>query len=239
MKETKTINSSDIMDKKIFQELEKGNNVADFIVSYINEKTYKSFRTFSKRLKDTVNKLYEDKIIDEDDLKKIENSIFIKTKFREPEIIFKLNLFIKDIKEHFEFTKNNKTNLVNWFFLSTPFLLNYGLKEIKNIKYKEIKLHNFPTCLVIEYTPEETNMPTCIKVNLLYKEWEELFNILREGKKDDDIVFDYFPATHHHLNVLLDSSLRKYVLDITSPFKYYTIVKNAIKYSKDSFATVL
>ena len=48
MKETKTINSSDIMDKKIFQELEKGNNVADFIVSYIKEKTYKSFRTFSK-----------------------------------------------------------------------------------------------------------------------------------------------------------------------------------------------
>jgi hypothetical protein len=58
VKETKTINSSDIMDKKILQELEKGNNVADFIVSYINEKTYKSFRTFSKRLKDTVNKLY-------------------------------------------------------------------------------------------------------------------------------------------------------------------------------------
>ena len=239
MQETKTINSSDIMNKKILQELEKGTDIAEFIVSYINEKTYKSFRTFSKRLKETIKQLYNDKIINDDDLKKIEEAIFIKTKFREPEIIFKLAPFIKDMKEYFEFTKHNKKNLVNWFFLSTPFLLNYGLKEIKEMKYKEIKLHNFPNCLVIEYTSSDSNMPTCMKMNVLYKEWEELYNYFKEDKNEDDFIFDYFPSTHHHLNVLLDSSLRKYVKDITSPFRYYTIVKNAIKYSKDSFVAVL
>lgn len=240
MKQTKTIKSSEILDKKISHEIENGGNITEFIISYVNEKTYKSFRTFSKKLKEIVKILHEDGIIDEKDLKKIEDCISIKTKFRQPEIIFNLPLFLKDYSEMFEFSKRNKTNLTNWFFLVIPFLMSKGLKEIKEIKYNEIKFHKLPNCLVVEYMPNDGDKePMCVKIKDYYKEYEDMFNILKEGKNEDDLIFDSIPTTHHHFNVLLDSTLKKYVNDTTSPYKYFTIVKNYIKYSKDSFVTIM
>lgn len=244
---SKTIKSSEILDKKIFHEIENGGNITEFIISYVNDKTYKSFRTFSKKLKEIVKLLFEDGIIDEKDLKKIEECISIKTKFRKPEIIFNLPSFLKEYTEMFEFSKKNKNNLTNWFFLLIPFLIAKGLKEIKNIKYKEIKFHKLPNCLILEYYPSaEDNLdsdlkeePMCIKITSYYKEYEDMYNLLKEGRTDDEKIFDIIPPTHHHFNILLDNSLRKYVSDTTSPYKYFTIVKNYIKYSKDSFVTLL
>ena len=189
-KTSKTIKSSEILDKKIFHEIESGGNITEFIISYVNDKTYKSFRTFSKKLKEIVKLLFEDGIIDEKDLKKIEECISIKTKFRKPEIIFNLPSFLEEYTEMFEFSKKNKNNLTNWFFLLIPFLIAKGLKEIKNIKYKEIKFHKLPNCLILEYSPSgEDNLdndlkeePMCIKINSYYKEYEDMYNLLKEGR---------------------------------------------------------
>ncbi len=248
MKENKTVKSSDILDRKIVHEIANGGDITNFIIKYVNEKTYKSFRTFSKRLKEIITKLHDDGIIDEKDLKKIEECMAHKTKFRKPEIIFDLPAFLKEYSEMFEFSKKNKANLTNWFFLAIPFLMQKGLKEIKEIKYNEIKFHNLPNCLIVEYTPptyandvpdEEKQQAMCLKINQYYKEWEELYNILKEGRAEDENIFEIIPDRHHHFNVLLDNALRKYINDTTSPYKYFTIVKNYIKYSKDSFVTVL
>lgn len=240
MKETKTIKSSDILDKKILFEIENGSNITDFIVKYINEKTYKSFRTFSKRLKNTIKQLFEDGIIDDKDLKKIEDAIKTKTKYRKPEIIFGLNDYLKDFKELFEYSKNNKNNIGNWFFLMLPFLTSKGLKEIKSIKYSEIKIHRLTDSIIVSYEPiDSEELPVSLKISNYYKEWLSLFELYKKDHNEDELIFTIVPQTHHHLNVLLDSSLRKYVSDVTSPYKYFTIVKNALKYNKDSFVTII
>lgn len=240
MKETKTIKSSDILDKKILFEIENGSNITDFIVKYINEKTYKSFRTFSKRLKNTIKQLFEDGIIDDKDLKKIEDAIKTKTKYRKPEIIFGLNDYLKDFKELFEYSKNNKNNIGNWFFLMLPFLTSKGLKEIKSIKYSEIKIHRLTDSIIVSYEPiDSEELPVSLKISNYYKEWLSLFELYKKDYNEDELIFTIVPQTHHHLNVLLDSSLRKYVSDVTSPYKYFTIVKNALKYNKDSFITII
>ena len=72
-----------------------------------------------------------------------------------------------------------------------------------------------------------------------FAEAQTAADLLKEGRTDDEKIFDIIPPTHHHFNILLDNSLRKYVSDTTSPYKYFTIVKNYIKYSKDSFVTLL
>lgn len=240
MKETKTIKSSDILDKKILFEIENGSNITDFIVKYINEKTYKSFRTFSKRLKNTIKQLFEDGIIDDKDLKKIEDAIKTKTKYRKPEIIFGLNDYLKDFKELFEYSKNNKNNIGNWFFLMLPFLTSKGLKEIKSIKYSEIKVHRLTDSIIVSYEPiDSEELPVSLKISNYYKEWLSLFELYKKDYNEDELIFTIVPQTHHHLNVLLDSSLRKYVSDVISPYKYFTIVKNALKYNKDSFVTII
>ena len=51
------------------------NNIYDLISEYMNEKSYGTFRIFSKRLKELNKRLFNEKSISEEEYKKINNAI--------------------------------------------------------------------------------------------------------------------------------------------------------------------
>ena len=71
------------------------NNIYDLISEYMNEKSYGTFRIFSKRLKELNKRLFNEKSISEEEYKKINNAIKDKTKTRNPEVIFNIEAFYK------------------------------------------------------------------------------------------------------------------------------------------------
>ncbi len=45
-------NQAEVFENKLLKIIKNQNNIYDFIVEYVNEKSYGTFRTFSKRLKE-------------------------------------------------------------------------------------------------------------------------------------------------------------------------------------------
>lgn len=88
---------AEIFENKLLEIINNGNNIYDFIVEYINDKSYGTFRIFSKKLKELNLKLFNENDITEEEYKKINNVIKNKTKIRNPEIIFEMNGFYKNI----------------------------------------------------------------------------------------------------------------------------------------------
>lgn len=234
MKKT-TVVSADILDKKIFTELGNGTNITEFICQYIDEKTYKSFRTFSKRLKGIVQKLYDDLIINEEDLKKINKSISKKVNEKEPELVLSLDDFLKDYILTFEITKTRTTYILNNLFLALPFLYCKNLKEILTIKYEEIEIHKYNNCIIIKYSPNlDEEQAINIKISNYYLEYIELYDFFKNNR-ESEYIFVNFPKTHIQLNSILAKYLSKYMKDPGQIYRFYSAIKNSLKYSNSSF----
>jgi hypothetical protein len=229
---------AEIFENKLLKIIKNQNNIYDFIVEYLNEKSYGTFRIFSKRLKELNLKLFNENSISEEEYTKINNAIKNKIKIRNPEVIFDMDAFYKKYIEFFELNKNDEKNLLNILFLMLPFLFVKSFKELQEIKIKDIEIHEFNKCLVIKHTNPLTNQSHTVKMAKFYKEWLYLFNFIKDNKKEK-YLFENATSNYTQFNQKLDPYLFGFANKNISDTKYITLIKNALKYSKKSIFEVL
>jgi hypothetical protein len=229
---------ADIFENKLLKIIKDKSNIYDFIVEYINDKSYGTFRIFSKRLKELNQKLYDEKFISEEDYQKINYAITNKSKIRNPEVIFDMEGFLKKYLLYFEVNKNDNRNLLNILFLMLPFLYLKTFKDIQNIRIKDIEILEFNKCIVIKHTNSLTNDIQTVKMGKFYKEWLSLFNLIKTNKKEK-FLFANASSNYTLFNQKLDPYLCNFTHKETSDTKYITLVKNALKYSKKSIFEIL
>ncbi|MDD2888868.1 MAG: hypothetical protein PHY66_13810 [Aliarcobacter sp.] len=231
-------NQAEIFESKLLKIINNQNNIYDFIVEYVNEKSYGTFRIFSKRLKELNQKLFNENSISEEEYKKINNAIKNKVKTRNPEVIFDMDAFFKKYIEYFEINKNDNKNLLNILFLMLPFLFVKTFKELQNIKIEDIEIHEFNKCIVIKHSNSLTSVNHTVKMEKFYKEWLYLFNFMKENTKEK-YLFANASSNYTVFNQKLDSYLCNFTNKATSDTKYITLIKNSLKYSKKSIFEIL
>lgn len=231
-------NQAEVFENKLLKIIKNQNNIYDFIVEYVNEKSYGTFRTFSKRLKELNQKLFNENSISEEEYKKINNAIRNKSKIRNPEIIFEIDAFFKKYIEFFEINKNDDKNLLNILFLMLPFLFVKSFKELHEIRIEDIEIHEFNKCIVIKHTNFLTGSNHTVKMEKFYKEWLYLFNFMKTNTKEK-YLFANATSNYTVFNQKLDSYLCNFTNKNTTDTKYITLIKNALKYSKKSIFEIL
>lgn len=229
---------AEIFETKLLKIINNQNNIYDFIVEYVNEKSYGTFRIFSKRLKELNQKLFNENSISEEEYKKINNAIKNKVKTRNPEVIFDMDAFFKKYIEYFEINKNDNKNLLNILFLMLPFLFVKTFKELQNIKIEDIEIHEFNKCIVIKHTNSLTGINHTVKMEKFYKEWLYLFNFMKTNTKEK-YLFANASSNYTVFNQKLDFYLSNFTNKVTSDTKYITLIKNSLKYSKKSIFEIL
>lgn len=230
-------NQAEIFESKLSKIINNGNCVYDFIAEYVNEKSYGTFRIFSKRLKELNQKLFNENSISEEEYKKINNAIKNKVKTRNPEVIFDMEAFYKKYIEFFDINKNDDKNLLNILFLMLPFLFVKTFKEIQEIKTKDIEIFTFNKCIVIKHTNPLTYENQTVKMERFYKEWLYLFESIKNSK--NSYLFEHSTSNYTLFNQKLDSYLCHYAAKDTTDTKYITHIKNALKYSKKSIFEII
>ena len=229
---------AEIFETKLLKIINNQNNIYDFIVEYVNEKSYGTFRIFSKRLKELNQKPFNENSISEEEYKKINNAIKNKVKTRNPEVIFDMDAFFKKYIEYFEINKNDNKNLLNILFLMLPFLFVKTFKELQNIKIEDIEIHEFNKCIVIKHTNSLTGINHTVKMEKFYKEWLYLFNFMKTNTKEK-YLFANASSNYTVFNQKLDFYLSNFTNKATSDTKYITLIKNSLKYSKKSIFEIL
>ena len=229
---------AEIFENKLLEIINNGNNIYDFIVEYINDKSYGTFRIFSKKLKELNLKLFNENDITEEEYKKINNVIKNKTKIRNPEIIFEMNGFYKKYIEFFDINKDDDKNLLNILFLMLPFLYIKTFKELHEIRVKDIEIFEFNNCIAIKHTNFLTNEISTVKMGKYYKEWVYLFNKIKKRNKES-LLCENATSNYTVFNQKLDFYLCGYTNKATTNTKYITLVKNALKYSDKTIFDIL
>lgn len=229
-----TVSSSDILSKKVLNELNNGNDITEFLIEYIKEKSYGSFRTFSKRLKEIVIKLLDEGFISQEEYKKIHDEIKLKQTKREPELIFSLDTFLEEYANYFAVHKDEKNNLINTVFLMLPFLYSRTFKDVLSVKFKEVDIHNFGHCIIIKDTNEETGKITSVKMSQYFEEWEYIYNNLKD-LSSAEYIFEGASPLHTVFSQQIEPFLKIYVKKQTTQTKYITHLKNSLTYSKSKF----
>ena len=231
-------NQAEIFETNLLKLINNQNNIYDLITEYMNEKSYGTFRIFSKRLKELNNRLFNEKSISEDEYKKISDAIKDKTKTRNPQVIFNIEAFYKKYIEFFEINKDDNKNLLNILFLMLPFLFIKTFKELHNIKIEDIEIHEFNKCIVIKHTNSLTNEKQTVKIEKFYKEWLYLFNFMKT-KTNEEYLFVNASSNYTIFNQKLEPYLSTFIIKETTNTKYITLIKNALKYSKKSIFEIL
>lgn len=231
-------NQAEVFENKLLKIMKNQNNIYDFIVEYVNEKSYGTFRTFSKRLKELNQELFNENSISEEEYKKINNAIRNKSKIRNPEVVFEMDAFFKRYIEFFEINKNDNRNLLNILFLMLPFLFVKSFKELHEIRIEDIEIHEFNKCIVIKHTNFLTGANHTVKMEKFYKEWLYLFNFMKTNTKEK-YLFANATSNYTVFNQKLDSYLCNFTNKNTTDTKYITLIKNALKYSKKSIFEIL
>ena len=77
--QSKIDNNLTVLEKKILFTLDDQNSVFEYMIKYIDQKTYGSYRTVSKNIKKAAAKFLEDKLITRDEYDKIFEAIKNKT----------------------------------------------------------------------------------------------------------------------------------------------------------------
>lgn len=231
--EKKTIKSSDIFQKKVLYELNNGHKVGKFIVEYINEKSYGSYRTFAKRLKEVVAKLSEDGHISASELNLINIAIKQKVSNREPDIIFDFDSYLSDYINLLEVYKEQYNHPLNTLFLSLPFLLTMGLKEMKEIRICEIQTIDLSNGILIKYKSSAGDLFKNIKIEKYYNEWVEIFDLIKKHSASDNelLLSSDIMISHTVFNQKVDAYLAKYAPKNSSGTKFYTLLRNCMKYA--------
>jgi hypothetical protein len=230
-------NQVEIFESKLSKIIKEQNNIYDFVLEYVNDKSYGTFRIFSKRLKELNVKLFNENSISEEEFKKINIVIKNKIKTRNPEVVFDMEAFYKKYFEFFEINKDDNKNLLNILFLILPFLFVKRFKELQDIKVKEIEIYEFNKCIVIKHTNSITGENHSVKVDKFYKEWLYLFNSIVKSK--EKFLFANASSNYTIFNQKLDPYLCNFTNKDASDTKYITLIKNALKYSKKSIFEIL
>lgn len=229
-----TIKSSDIFTKKVLFEINNGHKVGQFIADYISEKSYGSFRTFSKRLNEVTNKLLEDGHISASEMSIIKKAIEEKLSTKQPEIVFDFKKYIDEYIELFEIYKEQLKHPLNTLFLTLPFLTSMTFGEIQDIKCEEIEIVDLSNSLLIKFKKNDGSNFKNIKVTQNYKEWSEIFTLIKSSKENQGILFDNeIMISYTVFSQKLETYLSKYSKKKTSGTKYYTLLKNCLKYDSN------
>ena len=231
-------NQVEVFETKLLKIIKNQSDIYNFIFEYINEKSYGTFRIFSKRLKELNDKLFDENSISEEEYEKINNAIREKVKTRNPEVIFDMDAFYKKYIEFFELNKNDDKYLLNILFLMLPFLFFKSFKEIQEIKISDIEIHEFNRCLVVKHINPLTKQNYTVKIDKFYKEWLYLFNNMKE-KTNEEYLFSFATSNYTMFNQKLDPYLSCFANKHISDTKYITLIKNALKYSKKSIFELL
>ncbi len=229
-----TIKSSDIFEKKVLFEVNNGNRVGQFIVDYINDKSYGSFRTFSKRLQEVTKRLADEGLITQSEITLIQVAIKEKLSSKQPEIIFDFDKFLENYVSMFSFYKDEINHPLNTLFLSLPFVLTMTFNEIQEIKVNEINVVDLNNSILVRYKNESGTSFKNIKITQYYNEWMELFNLFKSDRNLEDKLFlNEIMTSHTVFSQKLEPYLSKYAKKKTTSTKFYTLLKNCLKYSSN------
>lgn len=231
-------NQAEIFESKLLKIINNQNNVYDFVVEYVNEKSYGTFRIFSKRLKELNQKLFNENSITEEEYQKINNAIKNKIKTRNPEVIFDMDAFYKKYIDFFEVNKNDDKNLLNILFLMLPFLYINTFKEIQEIKTEDVSIFEFEKCVIVKYINSLKNQTKTVKIEKFYKEWLYLFYLIKTNTKEE-YLFANASSNYTIFNQKLEPYLSGFIKKEASNTKYITLVKNSLKYSKKSIFKIV
>ena len=127
--QSKIDNNLTVLEKKILFTLDDQNSVFEYMIKYIDQKTYGSYRTVSKNIKKAAAKFLEDKFITRDEYDKIFEAIKNKTTSKKPVINFNLDKYYENYLNSLKI-KNNDSDLLDYLFLSLPFLYVTNFKEL-------------------------------------------------------------------------------------------------------------
>lgn len=224
----KTIRSSEILEKKIMFTLNNGHDVCDFLVDYINTKSYGSFKTASKRLKTIVERLAQEGTLSNQQVKKIHDAIINKEILKDPEIVFELEDFINDYSKTFNIRKDDTNDIINILVLLMPFLYFKSYSDCLDIKFEDVELIEFEFCLILKYKDKVKNKTTNLKISMIPEKWKYIFeNHKKYG--GSEYMFKTLPKVHTSANVQFAKHLNLFTSKTIPRSNYLTSIKNALK----------
>lgn len=229
-----TIVSSEILKKKVNAEISKGNDVFEFLYNYVNEKSYGSFRTFSKVLKEIVEELKENGLLKDKQYEAMKNLIKEKQTIREPELVFSIHSFFEEYIKTFKIRKDDEEDILNLLVLIMPFLLCKTFVNCLTVKFEDVEFIDLDTSLVLRI--RDGKKVTNIKIENHHKEYEYLFNNNKRNS-DSEFIFSKVSKYHTVFSIQLEKFLQKFVSKPITSNKYLTVIKNSLKYSKYHFVS--
>ena len=234
--QSKIDNNLTVLEKKILFTLDDQNSVFEYMIKYIDQKTYGSYRTVSKNIKKAAAKFLEDKFITRDEYDKIFEAIKNKTTSKKPVINFNLDKYYENYLNSLKI-KNNDSDLLDYLFLSLPFLYVPNSKELTKIKISKIDIFKVSSGLIIRWENSKDEISSLLMCK--YDElWLNKFEILKK-LSTNDLLFYKFSLSNNvqsytKLNLDLHELLDDFISNKSSKLKYITEIKNALKYSENS-----
>lgn len=219
-------------DRVLFT-INNGHSGYEFIIAYIEDKTYGSFRTVSKNIKQTTEELLNRKLITKDQYNRIFEAIGNKSKTKKPTINFNLEKFYG----HYSTLERNNNELLDALFLSLPFLYITNFKELSEIKISKIDIFEVKTGIVLRWYDNKNHINSLV-IEKYDDLWLKKFKKLRESSTNDFLFNKFFSSNtvqaYTQLNLDFHELLKDFVPENSSKLKYITEIKNALKYSTNS-----
>lgn len=228
----KQMNSAELFEFRVANEVESGGDVVKFIEEYIEERTYKTFRTFAKRVSEVNNSLLEYGFIDKAGFKRIEASMKKKRTEQEPKLIFRLDGFLEDYMLLFHSIKHNIKNPLNVLFLAMPFFRDFTYAQIINIEKEDIVVEKSDTLVRVYLKTDEKQVP--ITIMRYSNEWYELLEVFRKDSDNTKLLKD-LGATNSAFSSMYNSYLSSYSTSNSIEFRYFSAIRNSLKYSGVKF----
>lgn len=233
----KTVSSSAILEKKVLFTLNNGHDVCEFLIDYINTKSYGSFKTAVKRLKSLVEELEKEGSLSKHQVKKIHDAIINKEIAKETEVVFNLEDFLNDFKKTFNIRKDDTNDIINLLVLLMPFLLFKYYSDCLNIKFDDVALIEFEQCIILKYKDIEKNKTTTIKISMITNEWKYVFENQKKYSKSE-YIFDTLPKVHTSANLQFAKHLNLFTSKNIPRSNYLTSIKNALKDANNPFVSL-
>ena len=230
--QTKTTKIEDLLESKVLAKLEAGEDVVKFIEEYIEDKTYKTFRTFAKRATKITEDLLEYGFIDKRGAERIKEAMTKKRTERKPKLIFKLDTFLEDYMLLFHSIKKAYTNPLNILFLALPFFRDMPLKDIINLKLDDLRIEKQDSFIRIFLINNEHIVP--ITIMRYSSEWFELYSLYKENS-NIEYPLKLLGSTHTIFSNNYGKHLNRYSTTKSIEFKYFSAIKNSLKYSNTRF----
>ena len=108
-----------------------------------------------------------------------------------------------------------------------------GLKEMKEIKICEIQTIDLSNGILIKYKSSTGDNFKNIKIEKYFNEWVEIFELIKQNAvSDNDLLLSSdIMISHTVFNQKVDAYLAKYAPKNSSGTKFYTLLRNCMKYA--------